>query len=659
MQCIDNFAFKEDDRIECLNKRNFRINYYTKDNGISYHLCEKEISGCYSCYYDNVLTNKAKCNLCNSTFALFEEGNICISKEQLNQTFFYLDETHINRCSNVIENCHECNNSNICDRCNNDFYMINGNTSACINVSNIEINEYYLNDNKTMYYICNEYNIVKNCKECSSETNCTLCQEDFTFVNGVKSTCIKKEIIQYKYIQDPSDNSNFIKCDKKYENCDTCNDDQCFKCMNEFVFINENYSNCVLKSSLDLDYYFTNDNINFYSCKEDKYKNSKECQSLISGEQDNKPKYLNDDIYIIQVQIFNKKLIIYVLASVQMNNNLQLKFIIDLYKDNNNLRYLQDINKNYQIDLYFNGKGSNINPGDVFPLSSKEDFNDTDRIVIKELQDSEYGLKVVNNDKRLLDTEETKKMIENKEILDFTNNPPSIKVFSITSASKGCNFELISKNLINIEEYNITLNFLEKNNINNIISAKCTLSVENQNKIPCALEEGINNDYILESYVGYIKDVVFYILPETDNFPLNCLSEENEEDKSKKDKYYIIGGVAAVIIVIIFIAVCCCGSKKTNEAVVNNNNSYSMKQINYQPNTGNANYNYFSNQPIGVVNENQFIDGNNSIKQINIQGNKYNENDYCSGVNANQMNDTGSKEESVDNSNAMRNVIVN
>ena len=48
------------------------------------------------------------------------------------------------------------------------------------------------------------------------------------------------------------------------------------------IFINEDYSNCILKSSINLDYYITNDNKTYLSCKEEKYKNLKQCKDIIS-----------------------------------------------------------------------------------------------------------------------------------------------------------------------------------------------------------------------------------------------------------------------------------------------------------------------------------------------------------------------------------------
>ena len=283
LKCINNFAFKENDRTICLNiEENFN-NYYTKDEGISYYPCINAISSCSKCDY-NLIQNSVKCNLCINNYALYENDNICISKQSLDKTFYYLDETHINKCSNAIENCNECDNGNKCTKCNNNFYMVNDINNNCIDISNIQINEYYLNSDGTSYYSCNDnfYQDVQNCKQCSSKSICTLCLDDFTFINGDKSICIEKSSLNNnEYIQDPSDISNYIKCENKYSNCDLCDDNKCLKCKEEYIFINEDYSKCILKSSIDLNSYFTHDSITYYSCDDERYKNDEECKKLI------------------------------------------------------------------------------------------------------------------------------------------------------------------------------------------------------------------------------------------------------------------------------------------------------------------------------------------------------------------------------------------
>ena len=193
-----------------------------------------------------------------------------------------MNDTHINKCSGSIENCDECDNKEFCSKCKNDFYMINDLKTTCLHVSDISINNYYLNIDKTMYYSCDNslYQDVQNCKECTSKQICTFCHDMYTFINGDKSTCIKKETLTNKYIQDNLDNSNYIKCENKFSNCDSCNTERCLTCKDEYIFINDDFLKCILKSSINLEFYFTHDNITYYSCKEEIYQSKKECQIL-------------------------------------------------------------------------------------------------------------------------------------------------------------------------------------------------------------------------------------------------------------------------------------------------------------------------------------------------------------------------------------------
>ena len=248
-KCADNFAFEEDNRTICIDKTNFE-NYYTKDNGISYHSCEKEIKNCLKCYY-NEEQSKGKCYLCNTNFVLLEtvDNNLCLDESVLNKTFYKINSTHIDKCSNAINNCNECDDENTCLKCENDFYMVNDDNKSCINASNIQMDEYYLQDGTTMLYSCqnSSYNDIENCKKCSEKKSCNFCKDDFTFIDGDKSNCVRIESLNNKYIKDPNDTTNYIQCHNIYENCDTCNDKNCLTCNDGYELINDG---CIAKSSL-------------------------------------------------------------------------------------------------------------------------------------------------------------------------------------------------------------------------------------------------------------------------------------------------------------------------------------------------------------------------------------------------------------------------
>ena len=206
-KCKNNFAFKEENKTVCLSTINFD-NHYTKDGGISYYPCEKEIHNCSKCYYNNEKST-TNCYLCITNYFLFENENkeICLSEQYLNNTLYKKNETQIDKCSNAINNCKECNNENNCTRCDSYFYMINDNIKNCIDVSFIPTDELYLNEGKNMYYSCNDsnYNDIANSKSCSGKNNCSLCQNKFNFINCNKSVCVEIETLNNKYVKDPND----------------------------------------------------------------------------------------------------------------------------------------------------------------------------------------------------------------------------------------------------------------------------------------------------------------------------------------------------------------------------------------------------------------------------------------------------------------------
>ena len=188
-------------------------------------------------------------------------------------------------CSKQINNCSDCENAEKCIKCENNYYMINNITNKCININEITpIDEYYLNENNSTYFSCNksEYNSIQNCKKCINKNSCSLCNNGFTFIEGNKSLCHNIEELENKYYPDANDESNYLNCSNLVDNCFTCNSSQCFNCKEGYIFINDNFLNCLLISSIDLSEYYTNDNVTYYSCKDDKYKNNSKCLSKIS-----------------------------------------------------------------------------------------------------------------------------------------------------------------------------------------------------------------------------------------------------------------------------------------------------------------------------------------------------------------------------------------
>ena len=278
--CNENFAFNKTERNSCINKDNFS-DYYTPNDGISYYPCNENISDCKYCNYNKAISN-VKCNICKDNYVLLDSENKCYSKSDLNQSYFYINDTHIKKCSEEIENCEQCDSQEKCNKCIENYYLFNDEKKICYEKSQIPIEYCYLNEENTTYYSCNNsiYNLIENCKSCSNKNSCSFCQDEYTFINKNKSFCIEKNEIEGKYIPDMDDTSNYIKCSDFINNCSKCNNSQCSLCETGFIFIDDNFTKCISIDSINLDIYFTNDNITYYSCINEKYKNEEKCKII-------------------------------------------------------------------------------------------------------------------------------------------------------------------------------------------------------------------------------------------------------------------------------------------------------------------------------------------------------------------------------------------
>ena len=84
-----------------------------------------------------------------------------------------------------MRNCLKCTNGTVCDKCMKKNYFINEQTNACYEKSEINLKEYFLNEDKTIYFSCNNYNLIQNCKECSNKDVCKNCIDGYELNNGI------------------------------------------------------------------------------------------------------------------------------------------------------------------------------------------------------------------------------------------------------------------------------------------------------------------------------------------------------------------------------------------------------------------------------------------------------------------------------------------
>ena len=160
---------------------------------------------------------------------------------------------------------------------------------------------------------------------------------------------------------------------------------------------------------------------------------------------------------------------------------------------------------------------------------------------------------------------------------DLSKDNGNINYYLIKSYTRGCNFNLTSEKEIQESKNEITLTFLESGDRSNIINSKCALSKEYENKIPCLLENNIDEKYILDSYIGNTDKNFYLITPnnEEQNYELICQISESNNNSNKKSNS--LGKAAIIIIIIISIlfvggvstiaGLFCCKKKNINKGV--------------------------------------------------------------------------------------------
>lgn len=279
--CKNGFAFEGNNRTSCKNLIDF-IEYFSKDNGISYLKCDDTTNGgienCGTCEY-NSDNNELICKKCKTNYILKDdEKKICYSNSdyQNNNHYYYEDDYHVKTCSKNINNCVECEKSdNIlkCNVCNSDYSIVNDEIRYCKETSEIPSFIYYLEGNE--YFSCLIYHTIQNCKNCENKENCNLCDIGYTFINNEKLVCKNIEELGLQYIMDESDNTIYRKCSEYMQNCDTCSSkDKCLTCISQFGLYKDRKT-CI---NLDDKKHYLNDEDNlYYLCEENGIENCETC----------------------------------------------------------------------------------------------------------------------------------------------------------------------------------------------------------------------------------------------------------------------------------------------------------------------------------------------------------------------------------------------
>ena len=561
--CQDKFTFINNNKSFCYEIIELRNEYYLDPNDTSnYKKCSDSLENCLTCSSEDI------CTSCISPYGLFSNKSKCVNRTS---NYYYQNSTDdlYYLCNSNLEGCITCEKERFCLSCEeNEYGLIEDN--VCIKKTILN-NKYYKDENDGKYKLCNKS--INNCEECSSSNECLKCDINYTKLNNNKTSCHRIDNLTKEYIPDPSDKTNYMKCSFYMENCNLCeSSSKCILCDENFIFINDDFKNCIDKSKISLDSYYTDDNKTYYSCDVKQYKSNIKC-------------FINKtrkDIQfeILQVQIINKKLVCFIVISSAFPKELSLKTKINKYKGNTR-RNLQENEEEVILTTSDDSDGSS---NKLIKFESKQNVasQNQENIQIKEIKfnndDKTTSSVYDNNDckiilpenKDFLDTGKVKKYIEEKSIPDYSkikqdsSNINSI-VYLYIDNIKGCSIELKSENKNEIIlNNNINIKFIESNSKISEINVDCSTLEQKDGVIPCKIKENVNNTYYINSEP--INDNNKYIIVSSSNkdistYKLECLI--NKKKKISKTLIIIIAACCIFIaIIIIIIVLCICRNKK-------------------------------------------------------------------------------------------------
>ena len=475
---------------------------------------------------------------------------------------------------------------------------------------NIENNDLQFPDNETNYELGTNGICPINCKQCRQNNKCIKCRNEFGFVGSKENeeiNCLsllelsngnyyQENNIYYPLIENSINNSinNTFENSVKEIIINSLESDTRYN-INEVNSMNASeYEHQILEESKILiseisnEYKLQSDSVGYDINRSDSVinqSNSIEIQtvnltypklttSIVDIDSIKIPFF---ELFILQVRIINNTLTIFATISKQLEKLHHIKIYIDLYK-NGNIRNLEDsVYKNHPINLYIN-ENDIIKPNEIIKLTSNDKFEENSRIVVNPVKNSDYQMKVLNNDIKILDTKENYNLIQAQKLVDLSthinNNQISFNTYNIKSISTGCKFDLTSTNQIKENKNEFSLKFIESNNNNKNIIAKCNLQ-KNNNKIPCSLDEETDKNYKLDSYSGSNEEGnAFFTITsssESQTFRLCCYNDiEKKINRVNIGMIIIICGVLFVVIVCtLIIVLICCKKKKVNKIYIN------------------------------------------------------------------------------------------
>ena len=290
ISCKDNYGILDKDYSQCKDiSTELTGKTIFNEDGL-YYSCSI-IEGCKRCEGRNQCIETISDNYC-----ILEESSV-IKLNEINDLYYYLEDG--NKCISCssetlgIPNCHSCSlssNSINCYQCKEGYSIVNNDRSHCLISLEYSINnEFFTIDNGINYYNCDKIEFsekaIQNCQKCEYDNNskknkCIKCKTNYLILDDNDSICKNiddfNSLINDKKILGDMDTTKYYTCNKLIPNCETCeinseNNIICISCKNNYIFLDNNKSKCLPKKDYINGHYYSNDNINFYSCNDNCY----------------------------------------------------------------------------------------------------------------------------------------------------------------------------------------------------------------------------------------------------------------------------------------------------------------------------------------------------------------------------------------------------
>ena len=211
-KCYSSYILLYESTIECFKESIFLKNdEYYKLNETHYKKCSTSIEHCSKC---NSYNNCTKCDI--DYYFLNDVHKQCISERNIlpKDEYFKFDEDNYYSCSSNtkgILNCQKCENNYKCQKCIEGFALIYNNFNECADIKKLQIG-YYHNGDGSIYYPC-----IENCDECLNSFECEKCSDDYILMND-KTICencqIKIENIDNEFDENTINITDYINLKK-------------------------------------------------------------------------------------------------------------------------------------------------------------------------------------------------------------------------------------------------------------------------------------------------------------------------------------------------------------------------------------------------------------------------------------------------------------